>query len=135
VDPGSRSGRWINQNAEKWERDPVFRQKALLADAQSRADGVELDSDEYFRRIETATGMRQEVTAETRSGYKPQAGSTAAAPTRSGGTEQRNTEPSRVKLSAAQMEAAQIAGLTPTQYAKNMLALEREGKLTTRRAN
>lgn len=134
VDPNSRSGRWINKNSDKWERDPVFRQKALLADAQARADGVELDSDDYFDRLEEATGLR-EVTRPERQAHRPQAGATAAAPTRSGGSEVRGAEPSRIRLTAAEMEAAQIAGLTPTQYAKNMLALQREGKLTTRRTN
>lgn len=135
VDPNSRSGRWINANSEKWERDPVFRQKALLADAQARADGIELDSDEYFERIEESTGLRERSKPEVRTPHRPQAGSTAAAPTRSGGSELRTNEPSRIRLTAAEMEAAQIAGLTPTQYAKNLLALQKEGKLTTRRAN
>jgi hypothetical protein len=34
-----------------------------------------------------------------------------------------------VRLSADQREAAKIAGMTPEEYAKNMVALKREGKL------
>lgn len=130
IDPTSRSGRWVNAHAEQW-KNPVFQRKALLADAEARAAGVELDSDEYFRRIETAVGLIEEVKVEKKEVSAPKAGATAAAPTRQAGSD-RPLTPQKVRLTAAEVEAAALSGLTPTQYAKQRLALEAEGKLTRR---
>jgi phage I-like protein len=97
-------------------------------------DGLEPDSDEYFEFIEQRLGYRKRddlqnlqsmssaSTATQRRSAPPAAPSSRSA---NSGTSSGNV----VRLTAEQKEMAQMMGLKPEEYAKNMLDLKKEGKL------
>jgi hypothetical protein len=102
------------------------------------ADGFQADTDEYFAEIERQMGYRKPQTTvqhdddeeptsmaakpSARKAPPPAAPSSRAASNGSGG---RNT----VTLTREEREMAGIMGMTPEEYAKNKVALKKEGKL------
>lgn len=96
------------------------------------------DSQEYFDFIESVLGIRevqkatnvQETEAPTSMAAQVTQKRTAPPPAPSSKIASGNSGGKNVvRLSQDQREAAKIAGMTPEEYAKNMLALKREGKL------
>ena len=132
-----RSAAWVRSHPQ-CINDPRLFQKMVGAHNIAVADGYILDSDEYFDFIETQMGMKKPVSrvqdeeideplsaaaapSQKRSA-PPAAPSSRAASSSSNG---RNV----VRLTAEEREVAQIMGMSPEDYAKNKLALKREGKL------
>jgi len=91
------------------------------------------DSPEYFAFIETELGYRQrEERQEQRQESVQRATPPPAAPvSRGGASEASSARANTVRLTAAEVEAARISGLSNAEYAAQKLALEREGKRTT----
>jgi hypothetical protein len=132
-----RSAAWVRSHPE-CVRDQKLYMRMIGAHNIAVSDGYVPDSDEYFEQIERQMGMRKQPTAvshqETeeptsmaakpvaRKPPPPAAPSSRAASNGSGG---RNT----VTLSGAEREMASIMGMTPEEYAKNKVALKKEGKL------
>lgn len=109
-------------------------QKMIGAEMMARGEGHEVDTPAYFEYIETRLGLRQPKveTEEPMSSASEPSGRIAApppaAPVRGGGTLQNGRTPTTVRLSAAQREAAEMSGLSEIEYAKQLLAMEAEGK-------
>jgi hypothetical protein len=99
------------------------------------ADGLQPDSDDYFGYVEDTLKVRnQPSTVDTDNPFSSAATPTqrrssppAAPVSRSGnGT---GTRPNVVRLTAEQRDIAASLGMTEKEYALNMVALQREGKL------
>jgi len=132
-----RSAAWVRAHPE-CVRDRKLYMKMIGAHNFAIADGYVADTDEYFAEIERQMGMRKQPTAVSQQETEepssmaakpmakkappPAAPSSRAASNGSGG---RNT----VTLNAAEREMASIMGMTPEEYAKNKVALKKEGKL------
>ena len=132
-----RSAAWVRSHPE-CVRDRRLYMKMIGAHNIAVADGFEADTDEYFAEIERQMGYTKPKTAvqddqdeePTSMAAKPMAKKPPppAAPSSraaSNGTGGRNT----VTLSREQREMASIMGMTPEEYAKNMVALKKEGKI------
>lgn len=132
-----RSAAWIRSHPE-CVRDKRLYMKMVGAHNIAIADGFQADTDEYFSEIERQLGYRKPQTAVDRDeaeepssmaakpmAKKPQPPAAPSSRTAGNGSAGRNT----VTLSAAEREMASIMGMTPEEYAKNKVALKKEGKL------
>lgn len=132
-----RSAAWVRQHPE-CVKDRRLYMKMVGAHNIAIADGYQADTDEYFAEIERQMGYRkpqtavprEEVEEPTSMAAKPMARKAPppAAPssrTAGNGSGGRNT----VTLNASEREMASIMGMTPEEYAKNKMALKKEGKL------
>ena len=130
-----RSATWIRNNPD-YARDPNKYNAMVRAHNHAMGEGHVPDSDSYFQHVEMRLGMRKapepEVDEEVvsvaatpvqkRTSVPPSAPTTRVASNTSG-------KPTTVRLSAEQREMASMMGYTPEEYAKNMVALKREGRL------
>ncbi len=132
-----RSAAWVRAHPE-CVNDKRLYMKMIGAHNIAVADGYVADTDEYFAEIEKQLGYRKPQTAVqadddeeptsmaakpmARKAQPPPAPSSRAASNGSGG---RNT----VTLTREEREMASIMGMTPEEYAKNKVALKKEGKL------
>lgn len=132
-----RSAAWLRAHPE-CVNDKRLYMKMIGAHNIAVADGFAADTDEYFSEIERQLGYRKPQTSVQRDeeeeptslaakpmpkrGPPPAAPSSRAASNGSGG---KNT----VTLNRDEREMASIMGMTPEEYAKNKLALKKEGKL------
>lgn len=132
-----RSATWI-RNHPNCVTDKRLYQKMVGAHNIAVADGYTPDTDDYFGFIEQQMGFRRSSGRSTevevdepmsaasapaqRRGAPPAAPSSRAAG--SAGSRQ-----NVVRLSSEEREMASILGMTPEDYAKNKLALKKEGKL------
>ncbi len=132
-----RSAAWLRAHPE-CVNDKRLYMKMIGAHNIAVADGFSADTDEYFGEIERQLGYRKPQTNVQSNDYEeptsaaakpmlkrgppPAAPSSRAASNGSGG---RNT----VTLNRDEREMANIMGMTPEEYAKNKLALKKEGKL------
>ncbi len=130
------SAAWVREHPE-YVRDARKNQKMLAAHALAIADGIKADTPEYFESIEQILKIApahvdpdpaDDPMREAAQEVRPRKSTPAAAPvTRSGnGTGSRSNV---IRLSAAQVEAAELSGMTVEEYAKNLAALKAEGKL------
>lgn len=132
-----RSAAWIRAHPE-CVRDKRLYMKMVGAHNIAVADGFQADTDEYFAEIERQMGYRKPQNAVSRDdseeptsmaakpvARKPQPPAAPSSRAASNGGNARNT----VTLNAAEREMASIMGMTPEEYAKNKVALKKEGKL------
>ena len=137
-----KSAAWIRQHPE-YARDPNLTQRMLAAHNFAVTEGLEVESDAYFDRVEAMLGVRlpgerkpapEEEDDPTAGAAKAtggrQAASPAAAPvSRGGGGGGNGTRATVVRLSKDQREMAANMGMTDEEYAKNLAALQAEGKI------
>ena len=122
----ARSAQWIRNNPD-YARDPKKFQKMLAAHNLAVADDLVPDTDAYFAAVEGTLGMKKTSTTPTpapRAAPPPAAPTAASAPAGSG-----KTNPNRITLSRAEVEMAKELDMTPQEYARNKIALQKEGKL------
>jgi hypothetical protein len=132
-----RSAAWVRAHPE-CVRDRRLYMKMIGAHNIAVADGFQADTDEYFSEIERQMGYRKPQTAVAREeaeeptsmaakpmARKPQPPAAPSSRTAGNGSAGRNT----VTLNSAEREMASIMGMTPEEYAKNKVALKKEGKL------
>jgi hypothetical protein len=128
----ARSAAWVRAHPE-FVRDPAKTRKMIAAHELAVADGIAPDSDAYFEAIEATLRVRPQaqVQAQEEDAMAGAAKVTqrrdaapAAAPV-SRGQPSRNT----VRLTAAEREMAEMMNMKPEEYARNKLALQKEGKL------
>lgn len=123
-----RSASWLKENRDSLQDDRSIR-KMFRAHEDAVDEGIEPDSDSYFRFIEQRLGLKkvQEQENPMSAAAKPAQRSAppAAAPVNRGN----GTRPGVVKLTAVEAETAKMLGMTDKEYALNKLALQREGKL------
>jgi hypothetical protein len=126
-----RSADWVRKHPE-FVRDPRLNAKMIAAHNLAVADGLAADSDEYFSAIEdTLKVAPKAVQNETDDQYAAKVvqrrdAAPAAAPANRGGQQNR---PNVVRLTREQREMAEMMGMKPEDYAKNMIALKKEGKI------
>jgi hypothetical protein len=138
-----RSQEWVDANP--WfERDQAARAVAIGIHQKLVTAGFEPDSDDYFdeldRRVQAALpehfeddAPRGQRRAADREDDPPVSQPTRRAPvapvSRAGAQPTSRDGKREVKLSAAQIEMAKVAGITPQQYAKSLLGLRASGKM------
>lgn len=129
-----RSAAWVRKNPQ-FATDPRQYQKMLAAHNLVTADGIPPDSDEYFESVESILRIRrsesiQQADDPMADAAKPTQRRTpppAAPVSRSSGGP--GSRPNTVRLTAQEREMASMMGMTVEEYAKNKLALQKEGKL------
>ncbi len=121
------SAQWIRQHPE-FVRDPAKYRRMTAAHELVVADGVKVDSPEYLREVEKLLKIapaQEDPQPQPQAQVQQRKAAPSAAPvSRSSGGE----SPSRIRLSALQREAAEIAGLSDEEYARNLVALTKEGR-------
>jgi len=131
-----RSASWVRRNPQ-FVTDPRLNQKMIAAHNLAVADGFEADSDDYFsfiedtlkvNRREEAPSQQQESALSSAAAPAQRRSSPPAAPVSRSGTAN-GSRPNVVTLTAAEREAAEMMGMSHMDYAKNKLALQKEGKL------
>ncbi len=129
-----RSANWLRAHPE-YATDQRLYQKMLAAHNLAVADGHRVDSDEYFSEIEGTLRIKRSDPVRDDSDPTRQAAqvtqrrsSPPAAPVSRTGSAP-GTRPNTVRLTAQQIEMAELMGMTPQEYAKNLLALQKEGKV------
>jgi hypothetical protein len=113
-----RSASWIRENKDILDNERMIR-RMFRAHEDAVDDGIAPDSDEYFSFIETRLGIRHQEIPQPRKSSPP-----PSAPVTRGGQ-----RPNVVRLSRDQVEMAKMMGMSESDYAKNMVALQREGKI------
>jgi hypothetical protein len=126
-----RSADWVRKHPE-FVRDPRLNAKMIAAHNLAVADGIPTDTDDYFasieetlkigsRNVQTDTDDQHAAKVVRRRDAAP-----AAVPANRGN---QSASSNVVRLSAAQREMAEMMGMKPEEYAKNMVALKKEGKI------
>lgn len=128
-----RSADWVRRHPE-YATDPRLYNKMLAAHQLAVSDGINPDTDDYFASIEDTlriNGSRRDSYDDASSAAaKPVQKRSAppAAPVSRSGTGT-GTRSNRVTLSAEEREMASLMGMTPEEYGRSKLALQKEGKL------
>ena len=130
----ARSAAWVRAHPE-CVTDPRLQQKMLGAHNVALADNMKADTDEYFDRVEEIMGYRKPVAdadenpmGDAAQVTQRRAGSPPAAPVSRSGTGN-GQRPNTIRLSAQEIEVAEMNGMTPRQYAEEKAKLIKEGKL------
>jgi hypothetical protein len=124
-----RSADWVRRHPQ-YATDPRLTQKMIAAHNLAVADGHRADTDDYFQAVEETLKINRKVEqneSALSSAAEParrREAPPAAAPV-SRDTARSNT----VRLSAEEREMASMMKMTPEEYARNKLALKREGKM------
>jgi len=128
-----RSADWVRRNPQ-CATDPRLYQKMIAAHTLAVADGYQADTDEYFEMIEDTLRInRREPVAhddamESSAKVTQRRSAPPSAPvSRSSGGP--GTRPNVVRLTSAEREIASMMGMSDQEYARNKLALQKEGKL------
>lgn len=126
-----RSADWVRKHPE-FVRDPAKNRKMIAAHELAVADGIAPDTDAYFEAIESTLKVaKAQAQGDTNDDYAAKVvqrrdAAPAAAPANRGGQPSRSNV---VRLTAEQREMAEMMGMKPEDYAKNMIALKKEGKI------
>ena len=128
-----RSAAWVRAHPQ-CATDQRLYQKMIAAHNLALADGLTPDTDDYFSSIEDTLKIRSRTAAEVDD--DPTAGAAQvtqrraappAAPVTRGGNG--TGSPTVVRLTAAEREMAEMMGMSEKDYAKNKVALIRDGKM------
>lgn len=125
-----KSADWVRKHPE-YVKDAKLNRKMIAAHELAMADGIRVDSEDYFTAIEETLKIKPAAPqTETTDEYAAKVtqrrdAAPAAAPVSRGGSTRTNV----VRLSAAEREMADMMGMKPEDYAKNKMALQKEGKL------
>lgn len=127
----ARSADWVRAHPE-FVRDPAKNRKMIAAHELAMADGIAPDTDEYFSAIEETLRVKPQAKVVEEDAMDQSAKVTqrrdaapAAAPVSRGNSNRSNV----VRLTAAEREMAEMMNMKPEDYARNKVALQKEGKL------
>jgi hypothetical protein len=131
------SATWVRAHPE-FVRDSHKNRQMIAAHELALARGLKADSPEYFASVEKTLDIAAPVVAKVDPQSDPSADAAqasggraapAAAPvSRSNGAH--GNRPNVVKLTPQEVEMAGIMGMTAEEYARNKVALKKEGKLS-----
>lgn len=127
-----RSADWVRSHPE-FVTDPRMNAKMVAAHNLAVADGIVPDTDDYFDAIEATLKVAPKAAqTETDDQFSAKVvrrrdAAPAAAPANRGNSQSTNSNV--VRLTAAQREMAEMMGMKPEDYAKNLVALKKEGKM------
>jgi len=127
-----KSADWVRSHPE-YVKDANLNRKMIAAHELAVADGIAVDTQEYFDAIESTLRIKPKPAAQVNQTADEHAAKVvqrrdaapAAAPVSRGGSTRTNV----VRLTAAEREMADMMGMKPEEYAKNKIALQKEGKL------
>jgi colicin import membrane protein len=131
-----RSAAWIRAHPE-YASDPRLYQGMLAAHNLATAvQGLQPDTDAYFEAVERSLGIRQapavdpgdDAALSEAAHAAQQRVSPPAAPV-SRGVNGAGSVPTRVRLTQEQREAAEMSGQSYEEYARQLIALQKEGRL------
>ena len=132
------SAAWVRAHPE-YASDPAKYRKMVAAHELAMADGFSPDTPEYFASVEDTLRIpsgRQEVRIEdpTADAARPAASvsrqtAPPSAPVSRSGNGTGASRQNIVRLTSEQVEIAKMMGMTPEEYAKQMVLLRQEGKL------
>ena len=122
-----RSASWIRANKDSLGNERALRE--MFRAHESAVDhGYAPDSDAYFQFVENRMGISDSRQQAASAPVQRKAAPPAAPVSRSGnGT---GSRPNVVRLSSEQQEMAKNLGMTNAEYAAQVVALRKEGKLT-----
>lgn len=131
------SATWVRAHPE-FVRDPRKNREMIAAHELALARGLKVDTPDYFASVEKTLDLTAAVVTRADSQVDPtvdaaqpsggRAAPAAAPVSRSNGAH--GNRPNVVKLTPAEVEAAENSGLTLEEYARNKVALRKEGKLS-----
>lgn len=133
-----RSAAWLNESRD-YLRDERSIRKMFRAHEDAIDDGIKPDTDEYFEFIETRMGINRQqyrdvaneeaidnpLSSASQATHKRSV-SPPPAPVSRGNGQRANV----IRLTRDQADMAKMMGMSESDYAKNMLALQKEGKLS-----
>ena len=122
-----RSADWVRRHPEYASDQRLFN-KMIAAHNLAMADGVPVDTAEYFDSIEDVLKINRSQDREDTSRPLQRQASPPSAPVSRSGTAG-GGRPNTVRLNASEREMAQMMGMTDQEYARNKLALQKEGKM------
>ena len=122
-----RSAAWINSHRDSLSNDKTIK-KMFRAHEDAVDDGIQPDSDEYFQYIESRLGLSASNDGGDAPAKAQKRTAPPAAPVSRGGNGM-GSRPNVVRLTPEQREMAEMMGMTDQEYARNLLALQKEGKI------
>lgn len=127
-----RSAEWLRAHPQ-YATDDRLTRRMIAAANLAETDGYRIDSDEYFAAVERTLGMgsndqRAENPMSEAAQPSERRQSPPAAPV-SRGANGNGSSPNVVRLTAEQVEAAGLMGLTVEEYARNLRDLKKEGRI------
>jgi len=122
-----RSAQWLRDNKDNIRDERTIR-KMFRAHEDAIDEGISADSDEYFEFIEGRLGFNKQSESPMSAASAP-AQKRSAPPPAAPVSRGNSTRPNVVRLTRDQADMAKMMGMTEAEYAKNMLALQKEGKL------
>lgn len=135
---------WLESNPW-YGRDPELTGIAKAAHAAAKRQGIVVDTPEYWRFVEQGVERLVPGTIRTRTPADADDGSddepppprpaarttrTGSPPTRTNATTPPNTK-NEIRLSAEELDAAKVTGMTPQEYASWKAKLSAAGRLNT----
>jgi hypothetical protein len=130
------SGAWVRSHPE-YARDPAKYRKMVAAHEMAMADGFTADTPEYFASINDT--LRIPARADTLSSADPttdaarpstsrpsRQASPPSAPVSRSGNGTGGSRQNIMTLTPEQVEAAKMSGMTPEEYAKQVLLIQKE---------
>ena len=122
-----RSAAWVRDHPD-FVRDAKLNRKMIAAHELAMADGISPDTDEYFDHVEGTLGISRGEAADE--APKPQRrAAPPTAPVSRSAMDNGGNRPNVIRLTAEQREMAEMMGMTPEDYARNMRDLKREGRM------
>ena len=131
-----RSAAWVRAHPD-YVRDARLNRKMIRAHEDAIDEGITPDTDAYFDAIERTLALKQApvddggediaLSDASRPTSQRSPAPPAAPPSRSGNGG--GTRPNVVRLSADQREIAKLNGMTDEEYAREIVALKKEGRL------
>ena len=123
-----RSAAWLKANRDAIQDQRTIN-KMFRAHEDAVDDGIEPDSDAYFRFIEGRLGMGQQKQAESPYSHAAKPAERSVAPPAAPVNNGYGSRPGVVTLTRAEADMASALGMTPKEYAEHKIALQKEGRL------
>jgi hypothetical protein len=129
-----RSAEWVRRHPQ-CVTDQRLQQKMIAAHNLAVADGYQPDSDDYFGFIEDTLKVGNRYARQEEKVQEESALSSASkpvsrqAPPPAAPANRGSTRSNVVRLTKAEADTAKMFGMTEQEYAKNKIALQKEGKM------
>jgi len=124
-----RSANWLKSNKSQLSDERMIK-KMFRAHEDAVDDGIEPDSDAYFKYIEGRLGLANSVQeAENPMSAAAKPAPRQAPPPPAPVNRETNSRSNVVRLTRAEADTAKMLGMTESEYAKHKIALQKEGKL------
>lgn len=124
-----RSADWVRRHPQ-YATDPRLTQKMIAAHNLAVADGHRADTDDYFQAVEETLKINRRVEQnESALSSASEPSRRREAPPAAAPVSRDSGRTNVVRLSEEQKEMAAMMKMTPEEYARNLVALKREGKI------